>query len=84
MYLKAFVNWKQNNLVKLLLIAEFDYNHIKNTNTRHTLLNSIIATTPEFFFEKNVHFCSKSYFANKLAKNLKKLIEIYCQNLLHI
>ena len=35
-YLKAFVNWEQNNWVKLLLIAEFAYNNVKNASTSYT------------------------------------------------
>ena len=35
-YLQIFVNFKQNNWVRLLLIAEFAYNNAKNTSIGHT------------------------------------------------
>ena len=34
-YLQAFINFKQNDLVRLLLIAEFTYNNAKNATTSH-------------------------------------------------
>ena len=35
-YLKAFINNKQNDWARLLPIAEFAYNNVKNTSTGHT------------------------------------------------
>ena len=35
-YLRAFVNYKQNDWARLLLIAEFGYNNAKNTSTSYT------------------------------------------------
>ncbi len=35
-YLRAFVNYKQDDWAKLLLIAEFAYNNTKNASTGHT------------------------------------------------
>ena len=34
-YLQAFVNFKQNNWARLLLMTEFAYNNAKNTSTGH-------------------------------------------------
>ena len=36
-YLKAFVNFEQDDLAKFLSIAEFAYNNMKNASTGHTL-----------------------------------------------
>ena len=36
-YQKTFVNFKQNNQAKLLLMAEFAYNNAKNASTGHIL-----------------------------------------------
>ena len=36
-YLKAFVNFKQNGWARLLLMANFGYNNVKNTSTSHML-----------------------------------------------
>ena len=35
-YLQAFINFEQNNWARLLPIAEFAYNKIKNASTDHT------------------------------------------------
>ena len=32
-YLRAFINFKQNDWARLLLIAEFAYNNTKNAST---------------------------------------------------
>ncbi len=36
-YLKIFVNYKQNDWARLLLIVEFTYNNIKNANIGYIL-----------------------------------------------
>ena len=83
-YFRAFVNWEQKNLAKLLLIAEFAYNNTKNTSTDHTPFKLNCDYYPKILFEENVDLYSRSYFAEKLVKELKELIEVCCQNLLHI
>ena len=35
-YLQVFVNFEQNNWAKLLLMAEFVYNNVKNISTGYT------------------------------------------------
>ena len=35
-YLRAFMNWKQNDWARLLPMAEFAYNNAKNASTGHT------------------------------------------------
>ncbi len=35
-YLRAFVNWEQDDWARLLPMAEFAYNNTKNTSTSHT------------------------------------------------
>ncbi len=32
-YLRAFVNWEQDDWARLLLMVEFAYNNAKNTST---------------------------------------------------
>ncbi len=34
-YLRAFVNWEQDNYIRLLPMAEFPYNNAKNASTGH-------------------------------------------------
>ena len=83
-YLAAFVNWEQDDWVKLLPIVEFAYNNIKNTSTGHTLFEFNCGYHSKVFFKEDVNPCSKSRFINKLAEELKKLIEICCQNLFYV
>ena len=82
-YLRAFVNWEQDILVKLLLIAEFAYNNTKNASTGHTLFKFNCGYHSKVFFEEDVDFRLRSRSTNELAEKLKKLIEVCCQNLLH-
>ncbi len=64
-------------------MAEFTYNNAKNSSTGHSLFKLNCGYCPKVSFKKNVNSHSKSYFTNKLAKELRKLIEICCQNLLY-
>ena len=64
-------------------MAEFAYNNAKNISTDHTPFELNCNYYLKVFFEEDVDPCSKSCFANKLAKELKKLIEVCYQNLLH-
>ena len=65
-------------------MAEFAYNNAKNASIGHTLFKLNCGYHLRVSFEKNVNPCSKSRSTNKLAKELKKLMKICCQNLLHI
>ena len=64
-------------------MAEFAYNNAKNVSIGHILFKINCGYHPRVSFEENVDPHSKSRFANKLAKELKELIEIYYQNLLY-
>ena len=77
-YLRAFVNWEQNNWARLLPIAEFAYNNAKNASTGHTLFKLNYGFHPWVSFKDDIDSCSRSYSANKLAKRLRELIDI-CQ-----
>ncbi len=83
-YLWPFVNWKQNDWARLLPITEFVYNNTKNAVTSHTLFELNYGFYPQISFKKDVDLCSRSRLANKLANELKKLIEIFCQNLFYV
>lgn len=82
-YLRAFINIKQNNWVRLLLMAEFAYNNVKNMITDPIYFKFNCSYYPHVFFEDKINFCSKSRSADKLAKKLKNLRVICQQNLLH-
>ncbi len=83
-YLRVFVNWKQNNWARLLLIAEFTYNNAKNASTDHTLFKLKCGYYPKVSFEDETNLYSRSCSANKLVEKLRKLIEICYQNLFHV
>ena len=65
-------------------MAEFVYNNAKNTSSGHILFELNYCYYPRVLFEKDVDSCSKSCSVNKLAKELRELMEVCCQNLLHV
>ncbi len=65
-------------------MAEFVYNNAKNTSTSHTSFELNCGYHPRVFFKKDADLCLRSCFTNKLAKKLRELMEICCQNLLLI
>ena len=82
-YLRAFINWEQNDWVRFLPMAEFVYNNAKNASTGHTLFKLNCGFHPQVFFKDDVSPCSRSRSANKLAKELRELMDICQQNLFH-
>lgn len=64
-------------------MAEFVYNNIKNINTGYTLFELNYGYHPSVFFEDKTNLCSKSCLVNKLTKELRDLISVCQQNLLH-
>ncbi len=82
-YLRTFVNWDQDNWTRLLPIAEFAYNNAKNASTGHTPFELNCGYYPRVSFEEDVDSCSRCRFANELAEELRELMEVCCQNLLH-
>ena len=64
-------------------MAEFAYNNAKNASIGHTPFKLNCSYHFRVFFEEDVDLHSRSCSTNKLVKELKKLIEVYCQNLLH-
>ena len=82
-YLRAFVNWEQDDWVKLLPMAEFTYNNAKNTSINHIPFKLNYGYYPKMSFKEDVDPCSKSRSVNKLVRELRELIKVYCQNLLY-
>ena len=64
-------------------MVEFAYNNTKNTSTSHTFFELNCGYHPKVSYKEDVDLCSRSHSTNKLAEELKELIEVYCQNLLH-
>ena len=64
-------------------MAEFAYNNTNNASIGHIPFELNYGYHPKISFEEDVDPCSRSRFANKLAEELRELMKIYCQNLLH-
>ncbi len=64
-------------------MAEFIYNNAINANTGYTTFEFICGYHSKVSFKKNVDPYLRSCSANKLAKELRKLIEVCYQNLLY-
>ncbi len=64
-YLRAFVNWKQDDWARLLLMAEFAYNNIKNANTGHNPFKLNYGYHPKVFFKEDIDPCSRFRSANE-------------------
>ena len=82
-YIRAFVNWAQDDWARLLPMAEFAYNNAKNASTGYTPFELNCGYHPRVSFEENIDHRSKSRSADKLAGELRELMEICCQKLLH-
>ncbi len=82
-YLRAFINWEQDDWAKLLPMAEFAYNNAKIANTGHTPFKLNCGYYSRVSFEEDVDPRSRSRSANELVEELRELIEVCCQNLFH-
>ena len=61
-------------------MVEFVYNNAQNASIGHTLFELNCDYHLKVFFKEDIDFHSKSRFANKLAEELRELIEVYYQN----
>ncbi len=64
-------------------MAEFAYNNARNTGTDCTSFECNYGYHPRVLFEDEINSHLRSYSTNKLAKDLRDLLEICCQNLLY-
>ena len=64
-------------------MVKFAYNNAKNVSIGHTLFELNCGYHPKVSFKEDVDPRSRSSSANKLAKKLRELIKVCCQNLLH-
>ena len=65
-------------------MAEFTYNNANNASIGHIPFKLNCGYHPRVSFKEDVDFYLRSRSTNKLAKELRKLMEVYCQNLLHL
>lgn len=64
-------------------MAKFAYNNLKNASMGHTPFEHDCRYYPRVFFEDEYNTYSRSFSADRLAMELRKLITIYRQNLLY-
>ena len=82
-YIRAFVNFEQDNWAEFLPMAEFAYNNVKNTSMGYTPFELNCGFYPPASYHKDVNLCSRSKSVNKLANELRKLMTVYKKNLKH-
>ena len=82
-YLRAFVNFEQNNWARLLLMAEFAYNNAKNSSTGHTPFELNCGYHPHVFFKEDINSCFLSKSADKLLAKLQDLMTVCWENRHH-
>ncbi len=82
-YLRAFVNYEQNDWARLLPMAEFAYNNAKNTSTGYTPFELNCSFHPRVSYEENVDPRSKSKAADKIAAESRNLMSVCRENLQH-
>ena len=69
-YLRAFINFKQNDWVRLLPMAEFAYNNAKNASTGHTSFELNCGYHPRVSYKEDLDLRSKSKTAEELSSEL--------------
>ena len=75
-YLRAFVNFEQNNWAQLLLMAEFAYNNAKNASTGYTPFELNCGYYPCVFYKEDLDPHSKLKTAEELSSKLRNLIAV--------
>ena len=80
-YLKALVNYEQDNWARLLLMAEFAYNNAKHASTGYTSFELNCGYHPRVSYEEDVDSYSRSKAADELTKELRNLMAAYRENL---
>ncbi len=64
-------------------MAEFAYNNAKTASIGNTLFELNCDYHSRVSFEEDANARSRACSTNKLAKELRKLMEVCCQNKLH-
>ena len=82
-YLRAFVNFEQNDWARLLPMAKFAYNNAKNASTGFTSFKLNCGYHPLVSYKKDLDPSSKSKIAKELFSELRELRTICQQNLHH-
>ena len=69
-YLRAFVNFEQNDWAQLFPMAEFAYNNAKNASTGHTFFELNCKYHPHISYKEDLDPRSKSKTTEKLSFEL--------------
>ena len=84
-YLRAFVNFEQDDWARFLPIAEFAYNNnTKNLSTGHTPFELNCGYHLRMSYEKDVDSRSQSKLAEELSAEIRELMIVYRENLYHV
>ena len=65
-------------------MTEFAFNNFKNVSISHIPFKLNCGYHLCVSFKDEYNTCSKSFLAKKRAMELRELMNIYCQNLLHV
>ena len=79
-YLRAFVNFEQNDWAKLLPMAEFAYNNMKNASTGYTPFELKCGYHPRVSY-KSIDPGSRSKATDERADDLRNLMTACRKNL---
>ena len=82
-YLRAFVNFEQNDWARLLPMAEFAYNNAKNASTGYIPFKLNCGYHPCVSYEEDIDPRSKSKLADDLASDLRELMAVCWENFQH-
>lgn len=74
-YFQTYINFKENNLARLFLMAEFVYNNVKNASTSYMLFKLNYKYYIRILYKKNLNPRSKFKAVDKIAGKLKNFIE---------
>ena len=80
-YLRAFVNFEQNDWAKILPMAEFAYNNAKNASISHTFFELNYGYHLQMLYKQDVDPHSQSKSADKPSTELRELITVCWKNL---
>lgn len=82
-YLRAFINFEQDDWAKLLPMTKFAYNNAKNVSTGHNPFELNCDYHFRVLFEEDISSHAKSKSTDELLAELWQLMTICQQNLLY-
>ena len=82
-YLRAFINFEQNDWARLLPMTKFAYNNTKNASIDHMLFELNCGYHPQMSYKEDINPCSQSKLADELSAELRELMIVYRKNLYH-